>query len=102
MTSQDLAPRDPVGRSHYLGAVRDAWRNARAAHESRSDALILALRMFARDGHARGVPIASLLRSLDSLVRPEPAELLGPDSDGFDAVRAWAGTEVIRAYYRAD
>lgn len=92
------APTLPGGRSAYLGAVRVAWRRARAGEEPRADALALALRVFARDGRARGATVESLLRALDGVVR----SVDGPEADDADRVRDWAGTQVIRAYYCDD
>jgi len=91
----------PASRSPYLAAVRAAWRDALEAQDPRAQALGLALCLFARDGHARGLPVATLLHALDGLVRPAR----GGDRSELAAVeqlRAWAGTQVIRAYYGAD
>ena len=97
-SSREISHRENAGRSPYLAAVRDAWARLRAELDPRGDALALALAIFARDGRARGVPVAALLRALDSLIRPT-AEMEGV---GFARVREWAGTQVNRADYRAD
>ena len=97
--SHDPAPREPSVRGLYLTAVREAWHRALDAREMRSDGLALALWAYARDGRARGVSVATLLRALDLLVRPVPGRDPAPD---VDRVREWAGTQVICAYYRAD
>jgi hypothetical protein len=96
---QPPAPTEGAVKSPYLGAVREAWRNACLLSDPRSPALDLALRAFARDGRARGASVGSLLRALDSLVRPPD----GKDS-GLDVpmLREWAGTQVIRSFYRDD
>ena len=90
---------EPTTRGPYLSAVREAWRTACLRHDLRSPALDLALRAFARDGRARGASVGSLLRALDALVRPAD----GSDS-GLDVptLREWAGTQVIRSFYRDD
>jgi hypothetical protein len=98
-SSNSPEPREPAARGPYLSAVREAWRRARDSHDPHSDALAFALSVFARDGRARGQSVASLLRTLDSLVRPARG---GDAALDFDNVREWAGTQVIRAYYQAD
>lgn len=79
-----------------LTAVRQAWRQSRPAPDLRSAALAAALRGFACQGREAGMPIATLLRALDALARRDDGEA------GFERVREWAGTQVIRAYFRAD
>lgn len=79
-----------------LAEVRQAWRVARRGPDPHADGFAQALRAFARDGRARGASVAALLRALDGLVRRDDGE------PGFERVREWAGTQVIRAYYRAD
>jgi hypothetical protein len=86
-------------RGPYLAAVRSAWRLARAADDASHPALALALAAYARDGRARGVPVATLLRALDTVVRPQHG---GDAALDFGDARAWAGTQLIRDYYRAD
>ena len=90
----EVSPKGP-----YLSAVREAWRNASLAHDARSPALDLALRAYARDGRARGASVGSLLRALDALVRPHEGGDAGLD---LPTLREWAGTQVIRSYYRDD
>jgi hypothetical protein len=90
-------PPPPVARSPYVDAVRRAWRATAADVDPRTDALVLALHALARDARARGASIGSVLRVLDRLA---PGVVGGDDSEpGFDRVRDWAGTQVIRAYY---
>jgi hypothetical protein len=91
------ASHGPAGRSPYLAAVRAAWRQARDGETPFSDGLALALCLFARDGRARGVPVDSLLQTLDTHVRSATA-----DAAEGELVRAWVGAHVIRAYYGAD
>ena len=95
----DTPAKGPPVKGPYLSAVREAWRTACALRDPRAPALDLALRAFARDGRARGASVGSLLRALDALVRPTD----GGDS-GLDVptLREWAGTQVIRSYYRDD
>lgn len=93
------APHEPSGRTPYLTAVRAAWRHAREAADPFGDGLALALCLFARDGRARGVPVDTLLQTLDGLVRSGPD---GTDQAGTEQLRAWVGAQVIRAYYGAD
>lgn len=90
-------PQPPDAGSPYLAAVHRAWREVCATTEPRSDALRLALHALARDARARGLAVQSLLKALDQLTKPPtPADAATP---GFERVREWAGTEVIRAYY---
>ena len=87
-----------AARGPYLAAVREGWQVARDAGDARQPALALALATYAHDGRARGVRVETLLRALDTVVRP-------PDGEGsldFGDARAWAGTQVIRGYYAAD
>lgn len=92
--------RIPEGaRGPYLAAVRTAWQHALAAGDPSHPALALALATYARDGRARGVPVAILLRALDMVVRAHHG---GDPALDFGNARAWAGTQVIRDYYRAD
>ena len=94
-TSASSAPSTP--RSPYVDAVRRAWRLTGAASDPHTDALRLALHALGKDGRARGASITSLLQALDRL-----AGTRAPRHDtepGFDRVREWAGTELIRAYY---
>jgi hypothetical protein len=88
-----------VARGPYFGAVREAWRRARDAHDPEHPALGLALAAYARDGRARGVPVQTLLRALDTIVRPHEG---GDPALAGGALREQAGTLLIRAYYRAD
>jgi hypothetical protein len=97
--SQKPAGPEPTARGPYLSAVRDAWRNACLLHDPRSPALDFALRAFARDGRARGASVGSLLRALDALVRPANGGDLELD---VPSLREWAGTQVIRSFYRDD
>ena len=101
-SNADVRPARPELRdaaSPYLAAVHHAWREVCATSEPRSDALRLALHALARDARARGLAVSALLRMLDQLTKPRsPADAETP---GFDRVREWAGTEVIRAYYGA-
>ncbi|GLC23797.1 hypothetical protein [Roseisolibacter agri] len=96
----DVPPERPESRdvaSPYLAAVHRAWRDVCTTTEPRSDTLRLALHALARDARARGLGVQSLLKLLDQLTKPRsPADAATP---GFDRVREWAGTEVIRAYY---
>jgi hypothetical protein len=88
-----------AARGPYFRAVRDAWQRAGAAHDPNHPALALALAAYARDGRARAVPISTLLRALDTVVRPER----GGDSElDFGRTREIAGSLLIRSYYRAD
>jgi hypothetical protein len=93
-------PRQPecpaVSSFESLAEVRQAWRAARRRTDPHAEGLARALHAFARDGRARGAPVAALLQALDGLVRRDDGE------PGFERVREWAGTQVIRAYYRAD
>ncbi len=86
-------------RGPYLSAVREAWRSACLLSDPRAPALDLALRAFARDGRARGASVGSLLRALDALVRPTEGGDAGLD---VPTLREWAGTQVIRSFYRDD
>lgn len=103
--SPDLSPRfEPAAvpgasyaRGPYLDAVRRAWRATTVDLDPRSDALALALHAFAKDGRARGASVESLLRALDRLARASAGR--DEREPGFAAVREWAGTQVIRAYY---
>ena len=87
-----------AARGPYFGAVRDAWRLALRAHDAHHPALALAIAAYARDGHARGVPIQTLLRALDTVVRPDRG---GDAALDFGTAREVAGTLLIRSYYRA-
>lgn len=85
------------GWSPALDAVRRAWRATPADVDPRTEALAGALRALAREGHARGATVESLLCALDRLTRwVGAADELEP---GFGIVRDWAGTVVIRAYF---
>jgi hypothetical protein len=94
----------PEARTPYFTAVREAWRRARHAlpltagpgEEGGRRVLALALAAYARDGRARGVPVATLLRALDTVVRPQDGGDPTLDAGG---ARAWAGSALIRAYY---
>jgi hypothetical protein len=88
-----------AARGPYFGAVRDAWRRALAAQDPEHPALRLALAAYACDGRARGVPIETLLRALDTVVRPAQG---GDAALDFGRARERAGTMLIRSYYRAD
>jgi hypothetical protein len=88
-----------AARTPYLSAVREAWTRGRDAGEANPPALALALAVYARDGRARGVPVDVLLRALDTVVRPPVAGRARVDPS---LARAWAGAELIRAYYRDD
>ena len=103
-SSREPGLREPVARSPYLGAVRDAWRRAWEAGDLYANGLALALCLFARDGRARGVPVHALLQTLDGLIRAsgsgDPAEL-GEIAE-LEQARSWAGAQVIRAYHGAD
>ena len=87
----------PAPRSPYVDAVRRAWRQASAASDPQTDALRLALNALGKDGRARGASITSLLHALDRLAGTRSP--LHEAEPGFDRVREWAGTELIRAYY---
>ncbi len=89
------APADDV-IAHCQGALRAAWQRADAAADPRGEPLAEALRAVAREARARGAPVTALLRALDRLAWEGGAEA------GVTRVRAWAGTEVIRAYHRDD
>jgi hypothetical protein len=86
-------------RSPHFAAVQAAWRAACAAFDPGHPTLALALAAYARDGRARGVPVAVLLGALDTVVRPASGGDPGLDAGG---ARARAGTALIRAYYAAD
>ena len=88
-----------AARSPYLIAVREAWRRAHASHDADDVALALALAAYARDGRARGVPVATLLRALDIVVCPARG---GDARLDFGRAREVAGTQLIRSYYRGD
>ena len=88
-----------AARGPYLLAVRDAWQLARDAGDPHHPALALAMAAYARDGRARGVGVSTLLRALDTVVRPPYGENPGLD---FGGAREWAGTMLIRSYYQAD
>jgi hypothetical protein len=98
---------EPVERRHtpaaargpYFGAVREAWQVAGRAGNAHHPALALAIAAYARDGHARGVPVQTLLRALDTVVRPERG---GEAALDFGRAREVAGTLLIRSYFRAD
>lgn len=83
-----------------LAAVRQAWLTARGAYDATPAAVDRAVAAYARDGRERGAPVETLLRGLDAVIGAEP----GVDAEGVDPVRVrqWAGTQLIRAYYRAD
>ena len=84
-------------RGAHLDGVRRAWRATADDVDPRGEPLARALRAFAREGRARGALVGALLRALDRLACP-----LGRDDEpepGFERVRDWAGTQVIRAYY---
>lgn len=109
-TPHELGPDDPHGspstrphdpemrgvRGPYYAAVRDAWAAAHSRLDRSGALLELALRAYARDGRARGVPVSALLIGLDRLTRAE-SDNAAPDAESF---RELAGTIVIRAYYR--
>jgi hypothetical protein len=80
-------------------AVREAWQRAHAANDAHDPGLGLALAAYARDGRARGVPVATLLRALDIVVCPARG---GEAHLNFGRVREAAGTCLIRSYYRGD
>jgi hypothetical protein len=86
-----------AARSPYLAAVREAWQRAHAAHDADDPALGLALAAYARDGRARGVPVATLLRALDIVVCPARG---GDARLNFGRAREAAGTWLIRSYYQ--
>jgi hypothetical protein len=86
-----------AARSPYLAAVREAWQRAHAAHDADDPALALALAAYARDGRARGVPVATLLRALDIVVCPARG---GDARLNFGRARETAGTWLIRSYYQ--
>ena len=88
-----------AARGPYFVALRAAWQAAREAGNAEHRALALTLAAYARDGRARGVPVALLLRALDTIVRPGLGGDLALD---FGRVREWAGAEVIRRYYQDD
>ncbi len=88
-----------AARGPYFMAVREAWRRARAAHDAEHAGLCLALAAYAHDGRARGVPVATLLRALDTVVRPDQG---GDAALDFARARETAGTRLIRSYYQAD
>lgn len=85
----DRAESTPGDRTPGASAVREAWRQAGGAADPRGAALAAALRALAREAHATGTPVTALLRALDRLAA----------ADGAAFPRAWAGTQVIRAYY---
>ena len=104
MTQPDREPRarppdETAPTGEYIGAVRDAWRAASLLPDPHSPTLQGALRAFAHDGRARGASVGSLLRALDALVRPHEGGDAGLD---VPTLREWAGTQVIRSYYRDD
>ena len=77
--------------------LQAAWERTRARVDPRSEVLADALHTVAREARTRGAPVTALLRALDRL-----AAMDGGADGGFARVRAWAGTEIIRAYYRDD
>ncbi|MDF1503952.1 hypothetical protein [Roseisolibacter sp. H3M3-2] len=79
-----------------VAGVRAAWQLARRDADPHAEPFAQALRAYARDAHAGGVPVSALLQALDGLVRRDDGE------PGFERVREWAGSQVIRAYFRAD
>jgi hypothetical protein len=89
----------PLARSPVFAAVGRAWRAACDAFDPGHAALALALAAYARDGRERGVPVAVLLRALDTVVRPADGGDPALDAGG---IRARAGTALIRAYYGGD
>lgn len=98
--SDDDAPRRDselrAVRGPYYSALSEAWSASRARRDHSRPQLDLALRAYARDGRARGVPVHVLLVGLDRLMR-------GPNGDSTpdaEQLRELAGTTVIRAYYR--
>ena len=95
---QPVTP-EPGAKGPYLSAVREAWHSACHLRDPRSPALDFALRAFARDGRARGASVGTLLRALDALVRPADGSDPGLDAP---LLREWAGTQVIRSFYRDD
>jgi hypothetical protein len=96
--------RTPAGaRGPYFAAVRRAWRAACEAGDPDRPELALALATFGCDGRARGVPVETLLRALDTIVHEADAERLELSAAGTRAsAREWAGERVIRAYCAAD
>jgi hypothetical protein len=88
-----------AARGPYLTAIREAWQHARAAYDAAPPALVVAVAAFAHDGRARGVPVETLLRALDTAICRAPAGERGLDHG---RVREWAGTQLIRSYYCAD
>jgi len=97
---KDSGAAAPTGPASSEAAVNqavlcEAWQRARAAADPRGDELARALRAVAREARAGGAPVTALLRALDRLAAAD-----GDAAAGFARVRAWAGTEVIRAYYR--
>ena len=88
-----------AARSPQLAVVRAAWRAARDAHDPGDPGLARALGAYARDGRARGAPVAALLRGLDALVRPAEG---GDERLDFAGARQRAGSLLIRSYYCDD
>lgn len=88
-----------AARGPYFMAVREAWRLARDAGDPDHPRLALAIAAYARDGRARAVPVATLLRALDTVVSPSHG---GDPALDFGRARELAGSLLIRSYYRAD
>ena len=89
-----------MARGPYLAAVREAWLHARAAFDAAPPGLAFAIAAFARDGCARRIPVETLLRALDVVIGPEAGAV--PAGVDHVRVREWAGTHLIRSYFRAD
>ncbi len=79
--------------------VREAWEEACRQHDAELPALNAAVTALARDARARGVDVAAVLRTLDTVILPDRG---GDRRLDFDHVREIAGSRAIRAYYRDD
>jgi hypothetical protein len=86
-------------RGPAFDRMHDAWAEARRQHDPELPELIDSLKALARDARDKGLEVATLLKALDSVTRPESGGEPGLD---WDHVREIAGRVVIRAYYRDD
>jgi hypothetical protein len=87
-----------MARRSYA-AVREAWKASLVRCDPTYEPLALALRAFAREARERELSAATVLTSLDAIIRPGAG---GDAALDWDHVRQWAGTIAIRAYYQDD
>ena len=92
--ADEAGERKPSVPAPELGALCSRWQQVGASLDPRSESLVDALRDLACSARASGTPITAVLRALDRLCTADRDQ--APD---FRRVRAWAGSEVIRAYF---